>query len=422
MTKKILDILPPTTFPEERPKPPLKKMISLPLFAKKKWWGVIPLVLIFLIIIALALYFTLAWAEIEIWPEAEVLTFKTKVTIDKTAKETNLLNKVIPGEIFEVEKTVSEEFSSSGKILNEKKAEGLVRIYNNYHLSQTLVATTRLQPPLEKFQPPLKEGENPWFRTLEKVTIPAKGHKDVKVIADSPGEKYNLPPSIFSLPGLAGSPQYTFIYGESFEPMKGGLKTETPRVTQKDLDKAKSALSEKAKEESRVSLKNKMPVDFDFLDGATETEILETFSLARAGTELEKFSYQVKAKSATLAFKKEDLDNFAGEFILSEIPSGKLVHRESLKINYFLETFNLGAAKIILSLNLEAKIYSDIDEISLKKGLQGKSSAETKIFLENLPQISRAQIKLWPFWVRSVPENIEKIEIKLRVDPAPISP
>ena len=71
---------------------------------------------------------------------------------------------------------------------------------------------------------------------------------------------------------------------------------------------------------------------------------------------------------------------------------------------------------------MEAKIYSDIDQTNLKKGLSGKSLAEAELFLENQPQITRVLVKLWPFWVKKAPEDIERIEIRLRVDPAPISP
>ena len=92
------------------------------------------------------------------------------------------------------------------------------------------------------------------------------------------------------------------------------------------------------------------------------------------------------------------------------------LHQESLKTNYLPETINLKTGKIILSLKAEAKIYSDINQADLKKNLGGKSLAEAKIFLENQPQITKTQVRFWPFWVKKVPEDADKIEIKLRVD------
>lgn len=417
MNKKVVDISPPGKPKEEKIKIslPLKKE---PIFRfktikpKKAWLILLPL---FLIVVTFVILSNFSRVKIEIWPEAEVKTFRTKLTVDKAVDTFSFLNKVIPGKVFEAEKTVSGEFSSSGKSLKSKKAEGIIRVYNNYSLPQVLISNTRFQPPLEKFQPPLEKGENPWFRSLEKVTIPAKGYTDVKVVADGPGEKYNIEPSTFSIPGLAGTPQYTFVYGKSLEPMKGGVQKETPKVTQEDLDRAEKEIAKRAEEECRASLKNKIPTDFDFLEAASKTETLETFSLAKPEAELEKFTYQVKASSTALVFKTEDLRNFVNALLSSEIPTGKIIHQESLKINYSLENVDLAQGILILSLALETKIYSDIGEVSLKRALERKSLAEAKIFLENQPQITKAQIRPWPFWVKKIPDDAKKIKITLNL-------
>jgi len=424
MERKILDIIPPDEKKEKKEEIPLEKRPSFKL-KKEELKTVAPKItfpkgllipLLILIIIGIIAGLNLVKAEIEINPETENLTFETRVTIDKSAEAINFLDKVIPGKFFQTEKTVPGEFTSSGEISKAEKAEGIIRIYNNYNVSQVLVATTRFQAPLEKFQPPLEEGENPWFRTTRRVIVPAKGYEDVKVIADSPGEKYNIEPSTFSVPGLAGTPQYTFIYGKSLDSMKGGVLEKTPQVNQEDLDRAREELSAKAKEECNKSLENKIPSDFDFLQEAAETEIIEASSLVKAGAELEKFNYQVKAEAQTLAFKIEDLKNFANEFILSQIPENKIIHQESLKINCSLAEADLAEEKIIISLGLEVKIYSEIEETSLKKALAKKSAAEGKLFLEEQPEINEVQVKLSPFWVKEIPEAAEKIKINLRID------
>lgn len=447
MRKRIIDIHPPkpsAAFQEEKPSLTGKK-ISLPkTFEKKRrraplscrhaWWRIIAL---FLILAGFFTYFTPPhlWggATIEIWPETEVKTFQTKLTVDKKAVTPDFAVALLPGRIFEKEKTFSEEFFSSGKAIKEKKAEGIIRIYNDYQYSQPLIKDTRFQAPLEKFQPSLNQekDEYPWFRTLEVVTVPANSFRDVKVVADSPGEKYNIAASTFSVPGLAGTPQYTFVYGKSSDPMKGGLKQELPSVTEEDLQKAKDTLTEKAKKEIEDLLKSDIPSELVFLEGALETKILETFSLAKAGMEVEKFNYQLKARATSLFFKKEDIENFVQSFITSQISDyipptavlpegraqGKKIYLPSLKIDYSPEDINLKAGKIILNLEMKAKIYSAIDEISLKQGLAQKSLTEAQISLESHHLITGVKIKLWPFWLTRIPKDLEKIKIELRVDP-----
>lgn len=423
MAKRIVDISPPRKlekkkierfFPEKKPE--FKISPSRNRLGKKLI--LVPLVLI---IVGITAYFSLSRAEIEIWPEIEIKSFETRLTVDKSVENINLSASLIPGAVLEESGTFPQEFNSSGEKTVEKKAEGVIRVFNDYQNDQILIAQTRFQAPLEKFKPSLEKDEEPWFRTIERVVVPAKGHIDVKVVADAPGEKYNIEPSTFSVPGLAGTSQYTLVYGKSSGAMSGGFKEEVFEVTQEDLEEAEKILTERATKEVKGVLKSKIPAGFVTLEEGFQTEILETFSLAQSGAELEKFIFQVKAKTQTISFKKEDLEKFSKDFITAEIPADKNFDQETLKIEYSPEAIDLEGGKVTLSLKLKAKIYSAIDETSLKQVLAGKSLTETQFFLQNQPEVTRAQVELWPFWVKQVPENLDKIKIKIAVDPSPIS-
>ena len=197
--KKIFDIIPPEKVEIEKKELTeeiieeikKKKLPSFPFFK------ISISILIFLILIGGGLHFQWSRAEIEIWPEVKTLNFDEKLTLDTKRDKSDFLSKVIPGKIFESEKVLSQNFSSSGKTLKEEKAQGTIRVYNNYHLPQILVIRTRFQPALEKVL---------YFRTTKTITIPAKSELDVNVRADRPGDEYNISPSTFSIPGLAGTP------------------------------------------------------------------------------------------------------------------------------------------------------------------------------------------------------------------------
>lgn len=424
MAKKILDIFPPKEIkkevrevkpePEKKPKPEIS-FPKVPLKAKRS------LILVLVILISAGIFGYFApphkWggAKIEIWPETELLTFKTKLTVDKKAEQSDFLAKVIPGEILTKEMSIREEFPSSGKTLKEVKAEGIIRVYNTYSTSsQILIAKTRFV-----------SADGKLFRSIERVIIPGQeyqegklvpGYLDIKVRADRPGPEYNIGPTTFSIPGFAGTPRYTAFYGKSFQPMVGGLREEVPQVTQEDLNQAQKRLEEKGISDCQIALKNEILAEFVLLKEALKTKIIETLSLAKAGAELKTFSFQIKAKSEALVFRADQIDNFARSFILAQIPEDKKLLSESLKLNYSPENLNLELGKIILSLEMEAKIYSDINQETLKRALRGKSLKEAQWLLENQPQITKVQIALWPFWIKKVPEKLEKIEIKLRLD------
>jgi len=444
MVQKIIDIIPPdkkgqvsviqSNIEAEQPvhieeekrvhRSVEKKSFSTPIEEKKIKFslpkiphkGILISTLLVLIIAGAGCYFSLSKADIYIWPETEVKSFKTKATIDKAVSNIDVSNNSIPGKIFEMERIVLGEFPSTGKVSKEVKAEGVIRVYNNYSASsQILIINTRFM-----------SVEGKLFRSTERITIPgavvengkvvSPGYTDVKVRADKAGPEYDINASTFSIPGFVGTDKYTKFYGKSTEPMKGGESKEAIQVTSEDLEKAKAFVTEKAIKECEDAIKLEIPQDYILPDKSLKTEIVEVFSLATPKSEMEKFNYQAKAHSTALAFKKADIDNFIKAFIIQQIPQGKKINEESLDVNYSVETVNFDNGKISISIEASVKIYSSVDENSLKNGLIGKSLAETRISLENQPNTVKSEVKFWPFWVKSVPDNLEKVNLRLMFD------
>jgi len=429
--KRVIDIFPPqkkeipVVFQdfqekkEEKPEPVKEIKIIEKKESSKAWLPIT--VFLLLILIGAFCYFNLSKAVITVWPKTEDLNVKTSLMIDKAVNEPNFITKVIPGELFIKEKVVTDSFSSTGKVGKEQKAEGTIKVYNEHSTSpQALVINTRFVSTGGKV-----------FRTKSKITIPGftydekkkmvPGTVDVKVIADQAGPEYNIESSTFSVPGFAGSEKYTKFYGKSSQPMTGGLSQKVAQVTKEDLDNAKNTLSKKAKEECESEFMQalngeKAAAGFLSIEDTIQTEVIDTFSLATPGTQGDNFSYQVKVSSQTLIFKKADLENFIKEFILSQASEGKKVLEKSITIKITPETVNLSSGKIVLFLDASAKIYSDFNSSNFKEGLKGKTAMESKALLDNLPELSRSEVKLWPFWVREIPEDSGKIQINLNVD------
>jgi hypothetical protein len=187
-------------------------------------------------------------------------------------------------------------------------------------------------------------------------------------------------------------------------------------VTEQDMELAEEVLVEKTKNASESELKNKVPETQIFLDNILETEVLEKFSLTKADDEAESFSFKVKTKSKTLLFKKEDIEDYVKQLVFSQDSSEKSFYEESLKIDYTPQTIDFDSGKAVISLNVSVEVYSDINLNFLKRELMGKSLSGTIVFLESQLEITKAEVQLWPFWVKNVPKNIEKININYRFD------
>src|SRR3989344_3153429 len=154
-------------------------------------------------------------ANLQVRPE------NREVSISKTVNAVVNLVKIdqaglrIPAFILEKQEEGTRLFSSTGKAQKGEYAKGKIKVFNAGSAHQTLVASTRFISENGKL-----------FRSETRITVPAAiqgspGTYDVSGVAAEAGDAYNIGPSSFSLPGLAGSVVYTLVYGKSVEPMKG---------------------------------------------------------------------------------------------------------------------------------------------------------------------------------------------------------
>lgn len=435
--KKIFDIIPPKEIkeipvpsePQKEEKPAfLKKLLpsdkkSSPVSESKRkinkkliWWPIS--ICLGLISIGAVGYFLMKpEVEIEIWPVTDQVQFETQAIIDSSITQL-LLNEenFLPGQLIEKEQTFSQEFSSTGQKSKSTKAQGTIRVYNAYStLTQPLIAQTRFVSDGGKL-----------FRTPKRIVVPGghyeggeliPGEIDIIVEAGEPGEEYNIGPSTFSVPGLAGTARYTKIYAKSFKPMTGGIEAEVFQVTQEDLDKAQGVLGNKALEDCQTSLVNSISqADYIIIEGALMREIIEMIPLAEAGQEVANFTFQAKTKAQSLTFKRVDLENFAKSYILKQISPGKDLVDGSLGISHLPEKVDLIEGRITLNIEMSAKTYSALDENSLKEKIKNKRVDEIRAVLRDIPEIDKAQTRLWPFWVSQAPTDIERIKINVILD------
>ena len=411
MPKRIIDIRPPTI----QAKKIIEKMkpqrgfapLTCPKFDFRFVYIGIGLIGLFLFC-----WVVLCSAKIEIWPKTRALIFEETIVVKAGIADSDFSQNIIAGKTIQIEKEVSQQLNSTGFI--DKKAKGIIRVYNAYSTyDQPLLATTRFVSASGKL-----------FRTPVRVVIPGKHYKkgklvpgfiDIEVVADQTGEKYNIEPTTFSIPGFAGTSKFTLFYAKSFSEMKGGGRF--PQVNDNDLNRAKKVLSAQAKEKCWEKLRTRAQENNLILfDDAVSQKITDAFSLAQAGAEQEQFDYKVKASFTAITLPEQDLENYIENFFDSQIFEGEKLHKLSLKTNYSLKSADFEHNKVILDLEFSGDVYSDIDILFLKKALVEKSSREVKIILESEDKIDKFEFELWPFWVKKVPNNLEKIDVKLNLD------
>ncbi len=354
--------------------------------------------------------------NIKIWPSTQNKATNTTLTVDQSVQNPDFTAKVIPGEILTKEKTATQSFPATGKLLKEEKAQGKITVYNTYSSQpQALIATTRFVSVDGKI-----------FRTPGKITVPGTtyengklvpGSIEINVVADEAGSEYNIGPSTFSIPGFAGTDKYTKFYAKSFTSFSGGSSQQSLQITKVDLENAKNTLTNQTKQENEAALKSEIQSSASYLDKAIVTQVLDASTVAKEGDIAQSFDYQVKVSSKTIVFSKEDLNKFSQDFLNREVVSGEKLYLASVKTDLSPQTVNLAAGKIILSLIISGQIYPDINLTDLKNNLAGKSLKEAKLFLEAQSDITKTEVEFWPFWVKRIPENTNKITLEIGISP-----
>jgi len=357
-------------------------------------------------------YTFFARSEIKVWPTKDNIEIAETMTVDTKASQADFAAKIIPGKIVQDQRKKSQDFSATGTTTKEEKAKGIIRVFNAYSASsQPLVASTRFV-----------SADGKLFRSAKKEVVPGgvyengklvPGSVDVEVQAVEAGEDYNIGPTTFSIPGFVGTPKYASFYGESSAPMTGGFKGTMGLVTSVDIDNAKRTLSDEIKNESNEFLKKTVSGGLVLLDSTATFEVLQEKTSVAAGTAANSFNLQMEAKTSIFVFMKSDVDGFVRKKIASSIPEGKKFLEDSIGVNYSIEKKDVD--KVTVNMAINARTYFALDLEALKKSLLGKTPQEIKTFLKDQPQIEKIEIKTSPFWVKRIPENMEKVKIDLQL-------
>lgn len=423
MPKKIFDIVPPKRVAQKNARSVPEGSLRIEeipetgkSFKKKKSFSRFLLKLIVvlcLVSVPIGILTLRSKLILTLQPVQEKIEFEEEIEVNISQTAMDFQKKIIPGKLFETEKEKWEVFQSTGKDFEGGKAQGVIKVYNTHTPPTpiTLIATTRF----------LSSQDGKTFRAPEKIYLPPAeikngkvipGSKEVQVEAQEMGEEYNIGPSKFSVPALAGTALYYNIWAESTAPMESGFKREIKKITSEDLESAKNALKKKLEDLARNSLKSEVSRDFTLEDEAIFEEEPQVSCFQEAGTKVSEFSCQGRIKAVGLGFKTVDLKEFAIQFILSKIPSSKKLYHQSLNLSFFPKKLLREEERMILNLKMGGEIYEELNQDIFLSQIQGKSQEQIKkIIFEDYPQIENAEFKFWPFWIQKAPKTLERIEI-----------
>lgn len=361
----------------------------------------------------LAGYFILPKCEIVVFPEQEKVALDLDVLGSVGASQLDIESNKLPMEDVQVAVNKTKTFRASGEKNVSRKAHGTITIYNAFSSApQTLVATTRFKSPEGKI-----------YRIPRTITVPGAEVDageiipqgiDVEVFADQPGEDYNIEETKFTIPGFKGSSKYDGFYGESKEPMNGGAEGKVKVVTEEDIKSAREDLLLQAKEEALAELDNRAGEDFNILkDNFKEDKVEVSFS-AEEDEAVDNFIGKIEFSIKAMAYKESYLRELVDLNLESIIMEDKIALSDTLQIDHEKPVINWDKGSALFNVTASEEVSERIDKEDLKNDLAGKGEVEVRKYLSSKKEISKSQVSFWPFWVKKVPAQKDKIEITIK--------
>ena len=157
-----------------------------------------------------------------------------------------------------------------------------------------------------------------------------------------------------------------------------------------------------------------MPVGFQLWPEAYNEELAESSSAPEAGEAADKFNANIKMVARAIVFRSQDLDNYINQQISAGLKEGKTLLMSSKEISFIKSpVVDYQKNAITASLAVRYDVIDNFDAEDFKKSILKKKISDVNKIKSGYKNIERVEVKFWPFWVRRVPANSDRVTIKI---------
>lgn len=370
------------------------------------------IILVSITIIGIAL--SLSYSKAVVTITQKVVNFNVDGTF--TAKKSVVgINKIdeINYDVISVSDTAKQTISAIKGPLIQTKAKGTATIYNNYSSStQILVAGTRLANP-----------DGLIYRTVSTVSVPGKkinpGSITVSIIADKAGEDYNLKSSDtkndFKLIGYKGTSKYSGFYAKAKTDLTGGFSGNKMTVDQVAKAKLIKDAQDALGEQLITKLKASVPEQYNLYNNAYTLDYAVSEPNMNGDNTAE---ITIKGTAYGAIFNSDLLIKYIAGKEISKFPSDSFILNGDKELVFKISNIKDFSAKngtpVIFTLKGPISITGTFNEDSLKNDLKGIKLKDSNAVFARYPAISNAYALITPFWLRSFPDSIDKINLEYK--------
>lgn len=347
-------------------------------------------------------------AEIKIITEKSDWKYNDSIIASKKVSDIDLAGKKIPAEVFSQKKNNNLLFPATGTKEVRQRATGKITVYNAYSSdSQPLIANTRFLAPDGKI-----------FRLTAKIIVPGAKIVEGKIIpsgveaevaADNPGEEYNIGSvEYFSIPGFKGSAKEQGFYAESKSPFSGGFIGKVAVPTDEDIKKAKEKNKQILQQALVSFVKSQIPNNFKIIDGAERFNMSKE-SVNQKTDEAGNFLVFSEDELLVVAFQEIDVKNLIQELAKKDLGMG--FEPKEYQLDYGVSRTDFDNGQISFPVNFQGIFWQPLNIGEFQETAKNKKESELRAMVFTLPGVEKVTVSFWPFWVKQVPDKVERIKV-----------
>lgn len=307
-----------------------------------------------------------------------------------------------------IAKTKSEdkklEFQATGKKDAGTKAAGTVQ-FSTDSISVamngvTIPAGTKLQ-----------SSSGLTFVTSSSVSITLSSPSgSTGVAAAENGSKYNAASG-----SVSGAP--SGVSASLTGPTSGGVTKTVTIVTAEDVQKAKESLAKEDTDAVRSGLKKQFENGVKVIDESFGVDYKSVTSSPAIGEEADSATLETTITYSLYGVSKSEIDTFLDEYLKNELESKdnqRVYDNGASKVTFQEASGTKDGAKATLIAT--AQVGPEIKDEDVKNQVKGKRYGEIQESLESIQGVENVDVKFFPFWVGSVPDDTKKITVEFNID------
>lgn len=287
------------------------------------------------------------------------------------------------------------------------KAAGAVTIVNRSSGEQKIKESSRLTT---------KGGRI--FFMQQAAFVPPNGRVTVPVEAAEAGAEGNLEAQRLDFAALDAASQQ-ILFAEVTDSLSGGSGEIVSVVSDDDIVRAKQAAGGAARTQVESDMRGELPEGWALLEESWTGELKAFEATPAVGEASPEISYTAKVNVRVMGFEQQQLRDRLRSALEERLDEAYMLFPGPISYTKSVRDVDWERAAAVISVRVTHTTIPRLSLDTLREKLAGRSAAEAQSYLEGLPGVRSAEINVWPFWVRSVPQIGRRISLQLEPERQP---